>query len=294
MWHAISFDVTYQKLYMRKWCNVTKNMIMNIWIIPKRMLLFIPVVALVILTTGAAAQEEESVRVIVNAPEFVSGTFDVTIDIEGVIDLTSGQFDISFDPDVVNVNDVYDGEIDGTTMPIDMWRLVEEDRARVLVKLPDSGLVSGSGYLTTIKFEVVGNDGDTSALEVSDGLLNTYTSDGRLVSGDRPELGEINADWSGDVVTVGDAGTVETEKTASTPVQTATPRLTSPSSLDSGTGLVTASTPAAEHVSDAAVPVETSEGDEPGGWGVLAEHNFIGTYLFIGLLAFAYTLILLK
>jgi hypothetical protein len=270
-------------------------MIMKIELIPKRMLLFILVVALVIFTTGAAAQEEENVSVRVNTPEFVSGTVDVTIDIYNVVDLTSGQFDISFDPDVVNVNDVYDGEIDGTTMPIDMWRLVEEGRARVLVKLPDSGLVSGSGYLTTIKFEVVGNDGDTSALEVSDGLLNTYTSDGRLVSGDRPELGEITADWFGDVVTVGDTGTIETEKTASTPVQTATPRSTSSSSLDSGTGSVTASTPAAEHVSDAAVPVETSEGgDEPDGWRVLAEHNFVGTYLFIGLLAFAYTLILLK
>jgi hypothetical protein len=209
-----------------------------------------------------------------------------------VVDLTSGNFDLYFDPDVVNVNDVCDGEIDGTTVPIEDWLLMDEDRVRVLIKLPDAGLVSGSGYLTTIKFEVVGDDGDTSTLEVSDGELfscityyfQTYSSS---------EIVEINADWSGDVVTVGDTGTVETGKTASTPVQTATPR-SSPSSLDSGAGSVTASTPATEHASDAAVPVGTSERDEPDVWGVLAEHNFIEIYSFIGLLAFTYTLALLK
>ena len=267
-------------------------MIMKAEPISKRMLLFMPVVALIVFTTGVAANEEENVSIRVNAPEFVSGTFDVTIDIDGVTDLTSGNFDLSFDPDVVNVNDVCDGEIDGTTVPIDMWLLMDEDRVRVLVKLPDAGLVSGSGYLTTIKFEVVGDDGDTSTLEVSDGELfscithyfQTYSSS---------ELVEINADWSGDVVTVGNADMVGAAATASTPVPTATPR-SSPSSLDLGVGLVTASTPTTDHASDAAVPVETSGADEPDGWGMLAKHNFIGTYLLIGLLAFAYTLMLLR
>ena len=293
MWHVISFDVTHQNLYIREWCKVTKNMIMNIELISKRVLLFIPVVALVILTAGAAAQEEENVSVRVNAPEFVSGTFDVTIDIDDVIDLNSGMFDLSFDHDVVNVNDVRAGEIDGTTMPIDMWHLVDEGLACILFRLPEGGLVSGSGYLTTINFEVVGNDGDTSALEVSGEELVTYTSDGHLISGNSPIIGLINADWSGDVVTIGDAGTAETEKTASTPVRAATPR-SSPSSLDSGAGSATASTPATEHASDAAVPVGTSERDEPDVWGVLAEHNFIEIYSFIGLLAFIHTLTLLK
>lgn len=250
-----------------------------------------PVVALIVFTAGVAANEEENVSVRVNAPEFVSGTFDVTIDIDGVTDLTSGNFDLSFDPDVVNVNDVCDGEIDGTTVPIEDWLLMDEDRVRVLVKLPDAGLVSGSGYLTTIKFEVVGDDGDTSTLEVSDGELfscityyfQTYSSS---------EIAEINVAWSGDVVTVGDADTGDAA-TASTPVQTATPR-PPPSSLDTGAEPVTTSTPATEHASDAAVPVGASERDEPDWWEVLAEHNFIGTYLFVGLLAFTYTLILLR
>ncbi|MEA1907054.1 MAG: cohesin domain-containing protein [Euryarchaeota archaeon] len=274
-------------------------MIMKTEPISKKMLLFMPVVALIVFTTGAAAQEEENASVRVNAPEFISGTFDVTIDVHNVVNLYGGNFDLSFDPDVVNANGVYKGEIDGATVAIDNEDryLMEDNRVRVLFNIDDVDNphgVSGSGYLAMIRFEVVGGDGDTSALELSDGLLSCYESDDHpLLAGNRIIPPEINADWSGDVVTVGDAGTVKTEKIASTPVRTATPRSSTPS-LDSGAGSVTASTPATEHAPDVAVPVGASERDEPDWWDVMVEHNFIGTYLFIGLLAFTYTLILLK
>ncbi len=272
---------------------------MKIELISKRILLFILVVVLVIFTTGVAAQEEENVSVRVNAPEFVSGTFDVTIDIYDVIDLYGGQFDLSFNPDVVNANGVYEGEIDGATVPIsnkDTKYLMEDSRVRVIFDISDEENpegVSGSGYVASIRFEVVGDDGDTSALELSKGVLSCYGSDSHpYLAGNRIIPPEINADWSGDVVTIGNAGMGDAA-TAETPVQTATPR-SSPSSLDSSAKPVAASTPATEHASDAAVPVGTSERDEPDVWGVLAEHNFIEIYSFIGLLAFTYTLALLK
>ena len=266
-------------------------MIMKTEPISKKVLLFIPVVALIVFTTGVAAHEEENVSVRVNAPEFVSGTFDVTIDIDDVIDLDNGQFDLSFDPDVLNANDVYEGEIDGTTVPIDMWRLIEEGRIRVLFNIEGVGAVSGSGYIVKIAFEVVGTDGDTSDLEISEELLSGEEPVIHPQYGEMsPTLKEIDADWSGDMVTVGNAGAVTTVET---PVQTATPIL-SPSSLDSGAEPATTSTPSTEHVSDAAVPVGASENVGPDWWDVFVEHNFIGTYLFIGLLAFTYTLILLR
>jgi hypothetical protein len=42
----------------------------------------------------SAAQEEVEVRV--NAPEYVAGTFNATIDVDNVTDFNSGQFDLSF------------------------------------------------------------------------------------------------------------------------------------------------------------------------------------------------------
>ena len=62
---------------------------------------------------SAALQAEDTVTVPVNAPEYVEGTFDASIDVDSVTDFNSGQFDLSFDSSVVNVTDVRDGEIDG-------------------------------------------------------------------------------------------------------------------------------------------------------------------------------------
>ncbi|MEA1908273.1 MAG: cohesin domain-containing protein [Euryarchaeota archaeon] len=123
------------------------------------------------------AQESPKTRVCVDAPEVVSGTFDVTIEICNVVDLDSGQFDLSFDPNVVNVTGVDSGSINGAEVPIDMWRLMDVGSVRVLFHLPGATGVSGSGSLATIHFEVTGTAGDASVLNISDGLLVDTGSD---------------------------------------------------------------------------------------------------------------------
>ncbi|MBC2745970.1 MAG: hypothetical protein HF975_02985, partial [ANME-2 cluster archaeon] len=129
--------------------------------------------------------------VIVNAPEVVSGTFNATIDIADITNFDSGQFDLSFDASVVNVTGVDSGSIDGTEVPIDMWRFLDTDTIRVIFNLPDTTGVSGSGSLTTISFEVLGVDEDTSVLAISDGLLVDIESN------------EIFSLWFDDGITVG-------------------------------------------------------------------------------------------
>ena len=132
------------------------------------------------------------VPVMVNASEVISGAFNATIDIENVTDLDSGQFDLSFNSSVVNVSNVHDGNIGGTTVPISDWCFMDADTIRVLFDLPDADLVSGSGSLATIDFEITGSVKDTSILDISDGYLfdlDTY-SDG------------IPATWTDCTVTV--------------------------------------------------------------------------------------------
>ena len=111
------------------------------------------------------------VPVTVNASEMVSGTFNATIDIYNVADLDSGQFDLSFNSSVVNVSDVHDGNIGSTTVPISDWRFMDADTIRVLFDLPDGDLVSGSGSLATVNFEITGSVGDTSVLDIYNGEL---------------------------------------------------------------------------------------------------------------------------
>ena len=115
--------------------------------------------------------KSQETQVYVNAPEVVSGTFNVTIEIYNAADLDSGQFDLWFDSSVVNVTGVSSGSVDGTTVPIDAWNFTDADTVRVLFNLPGVDGISGSGTIATISFEITGTVGDTSALDISDGLL---------------------------------------------------------------------------------------------------------------------------
>ena len=133
----------------------------------------------------------EPVKVSVNAPEYVEGTFDASIDVASITDFNSGQFDLSFDSNVVNVTDVADGSLDGETIPVSEWERMDGDTIRVIVEVSGIAGVSGAGNLATISFAVVGETGDKSGLDISNGLLvNT-------------EAEAIPAGWIDGEVTVG-------------------------------------------------------------------------------------------
>ena len=127
--------------------------------------------------TWADASVAIGVPVTVNAPETVSDAFTATIDVEDVLEMNGGQFDLTFDPAVVNVTDVSSGEIGGTEIPIVLWRLMDADTIRVLFKLSGVDGVSGTGSLAAISFEVAGSSGDTSVLDISDGTLSDTEAD---------------------------------------------------------------------------------------------------------------------
>jgi hypothetical protein len=130
------------------------------------------------------------VPVRVNVPESVSDTFDVTIDVENVVDINSGQFDLSFDASVVNVTGVSAGNIDGTTVPIVGWVFMDARTIRVLFKLDGIDCVSGSGYVARIDFEARGSKGDSCVLGMSEVLLVDTRAD------------EMPAAWTDAEVTV--------------------------------------------------------------------------------------------
>ncbi|MCD6455732.1 MAG: hypothetical protein J7K81_02930, partial [Methanophagales archaeon] len=138
----------------------------------------------------AALQAEDTVTVTVNAPEYVEHTFIVTMDVDNVTDLNSGQFDLSFNSSVVNVTEVRGGEIDGKEVPIYMWDFRDSDRVRVISKLPGVEGASGSGYLAEIEFEVKGKSGENSKLDISRGVLRDT------------EAKEIDTEWYDIEVTV--------------------------------------------------------------------------------------------
>ncbi len=263
------------------------------WSAMKKMLPVVSVVALLVLvasTTCAAAQElEANVTVRVNAPESVSGTFEVTIEIADVSDLDSGQFDLTFDPDVLSVSDVTPGSIEGTEVPV-VWRSMGGGRVRVTVNMAGADGVSGSGYISRIIFDTKGSHGDTSVIDISDGLLTGLDLDNpdpfkRAV--------EVDANWLNDTVVIG-AAAQAAPTLESTPRPASNPK--SYTSLDPDSASATESAMQATAAATAATtidPARESEKGEPGGWEITMD-NFIEVYLFIGILAVIYTLKMLR
>jgi len=153
-------------------------------------LMAIAVTFIAVVTEIAAAHEAE---VRVNAPEYVEerATFVVSIGVDSVSDLNSAQFDLSFDPDVVKIREVKEGEINGEAFPTIMHRSIAEDTERVLVSMPFGNGVSGSGYLVEIEFKAKGKEGEKSELNLSKGMLGNISA------------GKISAEWISSEIGIG-------------------------------------------------------------------------------------------
>ncbi|MEA1908267.1 MAG: cohesin domain-containing protein [Euryarchaeota archaeon] len=255
----------------------------------KMLLLFTFITVLVMLATGAAAEEPEAnVSVRVNAPESVAGTFEVTIDVEDIAHLDSGEFNISFNPGVVSFVDVEPGSIDGNEVPIDMFDLVGDGSVRMLFNIKGADGVSGSGYMAKIIFETEGAHGDTSIMDISDGLLVGVNPN--MDKGDYSTWTvDILADWFNDTVTIGDA-------TQAAPIARSTPRPMSDAALDRSLDPTQESTIASvvQEVSSVVDSARESEKDEPDGPELLTTQNCIYLYTLVGLFAFIYAFTLLR
>ena len=136
----------------------------------------------------------QQIEVKVNAPEYVEEgeIFIATIDVDGVTDLNSAQFDLTFNPTVVKVSSVKKGKINGEDIPIYMWSFVDTDTVGVVIMLLMGEGVSGSGYLAKISFEVNGEEGDESALGIANGLLGDNIGVVTLFSIDEKFKDEFN------------------------------------------------------------------------------------------------------
>ena len=158
-----------------------------------------------LISFAIATANEDEVNVTVSAPEYVTDTFEVTINVTNVSDINAGSFDLTFDPDVIELQSVEPGIIDDTEIPITGQRLFSDSdpyRIRVMCKLSAADAVNGCGYLAKFIFDVVGKTGDTSLIAISD-------EHSRKLS-EASSADEIPANWSNANVTIGTAPTTST------------------------------------------------------------------------------------
>jgi clostripain len=144
------------------------------------------------LTDGFTVVAAGAVTVSVDAPATAAPDSDFTasIDITQVTELDSCNYDITFDSSVLRLDDVTSGLIGSTTIPVDLYNEVSPGTYRVVQNVPGLTGVSGSGYLAELHFHVIGSEGDSSAITLSNGTLSDA------------QAGEIEATWVGDSVDI--------------------------------------------------------------------------------------------
>jgi hypothetical protein len=144
------------------------------------------------LTDGFTVVAVGAVTVSVDAPATAApdSDFSANIDISQVAELDSCNYDITFDPSVLRLDDVTSGLIGSTTIPVDMYNEISSGIYRVVQNVPGLTGVTGSGYLVVLHFHVIGSEGDGSDITLSNGTL----SDAQAV--------EIEATWVGDSVSI--------------------------------------------------------------------------------------------
>jgi len=141
---------------------------------------------------SVVAQEATIVTVEAPAEATADSDFTANVSVNEVTDFDACQYDVTFDPLVLRLDEVTSGLIDSTTVPVDIYNELSAGTFRVIQNVPGLGGVTGSGYLAVLHFHVLGSGGDSSAIDLSNGVLSDITAS------------EIPATWVGDSVSVSD------------------------------------------------------------------------------------------
>jgi len=131
-------------------------------------------------------------RCSIDAPDEAAPDSDFTanVNISEVVGFDACNYDVSFDASVLQLDNVTSGLIGSTTIPVDMYNEISPGTYRIIQNVPGLTGVSGSGYLAVLHFHVIGSAGDSSAINLSDGMLSNNLAE------------EITATWVGDSVDI--------------------------------------------------------------------------------------------
>jgi len=134
----------------------------------------------------------EVVTMSIDAPaQVVEGDdFTVTVDVTNVAAFDAGQFDVSFDESLIQLDSVTAGLVGTTQIPIALWNEISAGTCRIIVNVPGVPGVNGSGYLAILNFHAASSVVGSSAVSLSNGFINNNLGS------------EIAATWVGDSVNV--------------------------------------------------------------------------------------------
>jgi len=168
------------------------------------------------LFSSVFVQAQVGTTVSISAPTQVAiGTdFIALVNVDSVTGFNAANLDVTFNAAILQVGNVTSGLISGTTIPVDMWSVIAPGKLRVILNVPGTTAVSGSGYLSQIMFHVIGPAGNTSQINLASGVLSDNSAN------------QILANWVGDTVGVYAQTPTPKPSATATPTPAATPSIT--------------------------------------------------------------------
>jgi hypothetical protein len=128
------------------------------------------IVLAVVLTSGSSPNGGGGLAVSIDAPAEVSegSEFTVQVKVADLVNFDSANYDIKYDPAVIEVTAVTNGSVSSEVIPIAIWQFDPsgvQGKVRIINNVRGLIGVNGSGYLAEVHFQVVGSSGDASDLE---------------------------------------------------------------------------------------------------------------------------------
>jgi len=146
----------------------------------------------IVVIDGNDAMAADAVTVSINAPAHIvkGDTFTATVDVTTMTAFDAGQFDVSFNESLIQLDDVTAGLTGTTEIPIALWNKMSTGTYRVIVNVPGVPGVDGFGCLAVLHFRAASSVVGSSAVTLSNGFLNDNLGS------------EITTTWVGDSVDV--------------------------------------------------------------------------------------------
>lgn len=120
---------------------------------------------------------EPTTQVSIQAPvEVQSGSnFTARVSITQVENFDACNYDISFDPQVLQLDKVTAGRIGNVIIPVDIYHEREPGLWTIVQNVPGLTGVNGEGYLSELHFKAVDSSGESTIITLSSGILgNIY------------------------------------------------------------------------------------------------------------------------
>ncbi len=222
----------------------------------KILILAVLTAVIILVPQTAVAQAADSAAVSLQAPVQVltKASLIVKVNISQVNSLNAANFRITYDPALLTLDNVTDGMIGLTTLPVEGFNVVEPGLCNVINTTEGLTGLTGSGTLATITFHALSKTGKTE-IQISEGVLSNT------------DANAIDATWTGISITVkarsssgggggGGGGGAPAPTISPSPSTIATPTPTMP--LTSSTPEVTASATPTAPATSATPPVTST------------------------------------